>query len=75
MEKAKRRGLADLGASDRELAVMRKCRLALEALSTPDARVRVVEWLKAVMYEPPPPPPPAKPDLRQTDLPLEDPLP
>ena len=49
-EEKKRRGLAQLNAADREMAVMRQCRSRLQFLDTPEARIRVVNWLSAVAH-------------------------
>lgn len=49
-EKTKRRSLADLPAADREMEVMKRARRALATLDTPEARIRVVSWLSAVMH-------------------------
>ncbi len=49
-EKKARRKLTDYAPADREMEVMRKCRTHLSALETPEARVRVVNWLSAVAH-------------------------
>ena len=52
----------DLHPADREMYVMRKCRMALDILDTPQARGRVVAWLGEVFTrEVPPAPKPAHP--------------
>lgn len=57
----------DLPAADREMHVMRKCRMALDILDTPQARERVVAWLGAVFTREVPPPP-QKPHPNQLGL-------
>lgn len=69
-KKSTRTNPRDLPPADREMYVMRKCRMALDILDTPHARERVVSWLGAVFTREVPPPP-KKPDARQLGL-LED---
>lgn len=57
-EKKKRRALADLPADEREMAAMRKARTAIASLDTPEARIRVVNWLSAVCHSELPKAPP-----------------
>lgn len=70
-KKKARRGLAELNPADREMAVMRRCRANMATLDTPEARIRVVNWLSAVAHSdataPKPPPVPA------AQLTLDDP--
>jgi hypothetical protein len=49
-EKKKRRALAELPPADREMSAMRKARAAISTLDTPEARIRVVNWLSAVCH-------------------------
>jgi hypothetical protein len=72
--KAARRNLKDLPSADREMAVMQKARRALATLDTPEARIRVVNWLSAVAHSEVPahkPQPTPATQLTLDDLPGE----
>lgn len=68
--KAARRQLKDLPAAEREMEVMKRARKAISTLDTPDARIRVVNWLGAVVHSelPVTPPKPAPTQLTLDEL-------